>query len=451
MDLDFPKDFFGPPPKRSDNWPDHPDLRCAVDWFRSFIPEAEWRVRREAAVRRLYQAALGQIEDQADKGLFYVERDTFGWYLFLADAYLDHVWNYEPIWGCRVVPVLIAIGRDLPLLRDIAGIEGRARRLVGPEKSQPNGILFELLVGAAYRRAGAEVELLEERPGKARTCEMLVRLHGRTWAVECKRMETGQYAEHERCRMRELWGPSSAGLLGMNRSVFCDARFDVEIADVPTHYLTDKVWEWLASERPSLLWNDAIGNGVVGDLDLEPLRTVLATDNVLGASSRILQLLTGRYIRNANYVTATRMQPGGNPRYIGDCDLAVVLRWKTMSRLAIDRKARDIIEKLAEANDQLPDDMPGIVHVGFEAVEGDDVERARYDKIMTTANRFDPRGKRLEYVYCHYFVPEQPPDQSWAYDETTQRCAVRPQAPPPLNKVFLVSPDESRPGPHWQL
>lgn len=33
--------------------------------------------------------------------------------------------------------------------------------------------------------------------------------------------------------------------------------------------------------------------------------------------------------------------------------------------------------------------------------------------------------KQLEYVYCHYFVPESPPNERWAFDETAQWCAVR--------------------------
>jgi hypothetical protein len=266
-------------------------------------------------------------------------------------------------------------------------------------------------------------------------------------------METGDYGERERARMRELWGPSSAWLERIERSAFCDAHFAVEIADVPANYLTRKVKEWFASSLRSLLWNDEIGHGVVGDLDMGPLRSVLATDNVLSVSSRVLELLAGRYIRNANYISVMNIKPASNPRYIDDCDLAILLRWETTSAAAIDSKARDITKKWAEATDQLPDDAPGIVHIGFEAVEGDHVERVRYQKILTTARQFDPGRKPLEYVYCHYFVPELPPDQAWAYDETTQTCPIRPSTAPPLGDVFLVLgllPGEGRPGPHWQ-
>jgi len=143
------------------------------------------------------------------KGRFFSESDTFGWYLFLCEALLDHIGNYDPIFGSRVVPIFISIGRQLDLIHDVGGIKARVLRLVGADKRQPNGGLFELLVAAAYRRAGGEVTFIEEKKGVAKTPDMEVRLNDKTWAVECKRMETSEYGERERARMRELWRPSA--------------------------------------------------------------------------------------------------------------------------------------------------------------------------------------------------------------------------------------------------
>jgi hypothetical protein len=408
--------------------------------------------RRAAAANRLYGAALGEL-DSDPKGRFFSEADIFAWYLFLADAFIDHVWNYEPMFGSRVVPVMASIGRNLDLLRSLDGIEDRVRRIVHAERRQPNGGLFEMLVAAAYRRAGASVAFVPERRGGPRTHDMDVVLGARTLAVECKRMETGAYGERERMRMRELWGPSTAGLSEAEQNTFCDVHFIVPVDEVPADYLTRKTKEWLASGLPSLLWNDRFGYGVVGALDLEPLQTVLEDKPVLAAGTRILELLAGRYVRRANYVQALRALYADNPRFIKACDIAILLRWESTAAAAIDAKARDIINKVAEANEQLPSDRPGIVHIGFEAVDGDAVEQARYGKILASAARFDPLGKPLEYIYCHYFVPESPPDQAWAFDETTQWCGIRPAGRHPLSEVFLVLPASAgaRQGTHWRV
>jgi hypothetical protein len=251
--------------------------------------------------------------------------------------------------------------------------------------------------------------------------------------------------------MRELWKSSAMGLSQNEQSAFCDVHFRVPIEKVPDDYLTTKALAWINSGLPSLLWNDDVGQGAIGELDLEPLRDVLKDNVVMASSSRILELLAGRYVRHANYVQVIRMKYADNPRYIKDCDLAVLLRWESASAEAVDAKARDIVGKLSEATDQLPTDRPGIVHIGFEAVEGDNVERARYEKIIARAAVFDPGIKPLEYVYCHYFVPESPPDQAWAYDETLQWVGIRPAGPHPLADTLLILPDngERREGVHW--
>lgn len=135
-----------------------------------------------------------------------------------------------------------------------------------------------------------------------------------------------------------------------------------------------------------------------------------------------------------------------------ECDFALLMQWQSNSDRAISSKARDVISKLVEAKDQLPGGRRSVVHIGSEAVEGDGVERARFDKIVASTRRFDPRGKRLKYAYCHYFVPESPPDEAWAYDETTQLCGIEPEGPPSLIDPLLVLPPdaEHRVGAHWQ-
>jgi hypothetical protein len=75
----------------------------------------------------------------------------------------------------------------------------------------------------------------------------------------------------------------------------------------------------------------------------------------MASSSRILELLSGRYVRHANWVQVIRMKYADNPRYMKDCGLAVLLRWESASDEAIDAKARDIVGKLSEATD-----VPGV-------------------------------------------------------------------------------------------
>jgi hypothetical protein len=449
-EIELPPRIFGPPEHRDELWPDHPDLRKAVDWFKTFLPEGEWEVRRKAAFLRLHFSIMGLRANP--RGRFFDDADTFAWYLFLSEAFLNHVWNYEPIFGSRVIPVMVAIGRELEALKSVPGIDERVRRIVGSERSQPNGGLFELLVAAAYVRDGATVSFRAERRGVGRTHDIDVTIGGQEYAVECKRMETSAYGERERASMRELWRPANERLAVAGRSFFGSVDFHVPIFDVPDRYLIGRVREWMSSGMPSLLWEDEVARGAIGELDLDPLREVLENNDVLVNSTRLQELLSGRYIRHANYLQVTRHRQGMTPGHMTECDLAILLRWQCLASASVEAKARDVLRLLSSANDQLPTDRPGIVHIGFEAVEGDAVERIRFDKIMASTSAFDPRGKPLRYVFCHYLVPESPPDQAWAFDETVQWRRIdgaRGEAP---HIPFLVLPpsEGTREGPHWR-
>lgn len=118
-----------------------PDCKRAVGYFKSLISDEEWISRRAAVAKRFYQGLIGEDVDPSGKGKYFDDRDLFGWYLFLAEAFTDHPWNYEIIFGCRIIPIFVAIGINLDLLLKIDGFVERAARAIGSEKSQPNGAL----------------------------------------------------------------------------------------------------------------------------------------------------------------------------------------------------------------------------------------------------------------------------------------------------------------------
>lgn len=448
---DIPDDFFETTEERTERWPDHPDVRRAVKWFKEHIEPAEWKERRLAAARRIYGLVLNGA-GRGDDGRFFDPRDSFAYQLFQAEAYVDHIWNYDPIYGSRVVPVFAAIGRNADLLLAVEGIDERITRMVGPEKSQPNGPLFELLVAAAYRRDGADVAFVAEKRGGPRTHDLDVSLRRRTFAVECKRMETSEFGESERTRVRELWGPSAAHLGKKLCSTFAQVDFTVPVADVPADYLTNKTKRWQRTLSREFTWEDDYGRGKIHQLDLTPLQAELEDSYVLNGSSRLIELLTGRYKRHQPMLSSLRVKPGENPRYIDECDYATILEWTPLAPGSISGRARDVLRKVADGLGQLPSDRPGVIHVGFEAVDGDAVEALRHGRIAASMSEFDPGEKPLECVYTHFLSPESPPDQSWAYDETTDVRSIRPSGPPPLTQPFLVleAGAQQRPGGHWE-
>jgi hypothetical protein len=439
---------------RPPGWEEDVELRAAVDWLTSYIPPDEWKTRRFAALRRFVNAAAGALmEDAAGQGRFFQKEDQIAWYLFLGGAFLDHPVVYDFMFGSRVVPILQSIGRNLALLKEVDGVEERARRLVGNERAQPNGGLFELLVAAAYRRAGARVRFLPERPGVAKVHDMDVDLDGRTWAVECKRMEIGEYTERERQRMRELWLPTAHELQRRGLNVLATVRFTEELSAVPATYLADHAAHWLTKGREALHeWRDRFAEGRICALDLRPLQDVLAEDDIALNGTRMQELLTGEYKRDAAMLQVLKIKAEGNPLYASECDQAIVLDWESVSEAATDNKARDVLRKVAEANRQLPDGRPGIVHVGFESVDGIAVEEVRYRKIIRSIASFDPEGKDLQFVYVNWFWAECHPREPQAFDETSHWQGRAPAQHRPLKDAMLVLPSqaETRAGVAWE-
>lgn len=422
-----------------------PNCKRAAHYFKSLIPPEEWMARRAAVAKQFYQGLIGEDVDPSGKGKYFDDRDLFGWYLFLAEAFTDHPWNYEIIFGCRVVPIFMSIGKDLDLLLKIEGFAERAARAIGAGKSQPNGALFEILVAAAYARAGAKVSFRPEKPGQAKSYDLDVELNGRSWAVECKRLEAGEYHEGERQRMRDLWKKPCFSLVGAKRDVIVDVGFKVELKDVPEDYLLEKAGKLLHRALTAHIWDDRIAEGSISNLDLEPIQSALKNDLLLHPSSKFSQLLTGSYQRAESMLSMMMIEPASNPHFIKSIDSAVICRWKSLSEDAVEKKARDIMKRLSEANDQLPSDVAGAVHIGFEALGEDAIEQRRYEKIVETARKFDRGGSGLEVIYCHYYAPDPAPDEVWAIDETVQWIGRGP-----LEDARLLPSDSAgRAGVYW--
>jgi len=448
--LKYPTDLFHLRDDEDALYGDFPELKKCVHWFVSRMSPEAWQRRRGAAAKRFYEALNGENKDTA--GIYYDKEDQFGWYLFQGEAFTDHPWNYEVFLVCHIVPIFASIGANLELLSGIAGFEERATQLIHKEKNQPNGGLFEILVAAAYARDGWTVAFKPKQKGVAKTYDLDVTRGPNHFAVECKRMEIGEYVERERARMRQLWqSPAKVLAQIVGRNSIVDVDFKRELQDVPDRYLLEKVAQFTKLKSPDILrWDDEVGSGSIKDLDLRPIQESLRRGYLLYPGPVFNSLLTGEYRRYESMLSVTRLQFGPSPHFVDEIDLAVVARWSTSSEIAIDKRARDIHAKLVEANMQLPTDIPGIIHVGFESISGDEVEQRRFEKIIQRAREFERGGSMLEFIHCHYFAPETSPDVTWAMDETSQWIGIRDDDVP-LRGVPLLLPDREplRTGVHW--
>ncbi len=448
--LEFPDDMYHLREDEPAMYGHDPMIKRYAEHLKAFMGHDEWVARRERVARFFYQSLVGEIVDTSGKGKFFNDRDQFAWYLFLAESFNDHPQNYEVIFGSRVVPIFARLGQDLDRLLSVDGYETRLRRLMSTEKSQPNGGFFEFLVANAYACEGYKVAFHPEQKGGARSHDIDVRKGDVRFAVECKRMEGGEYHEIERQRMRDLWQPACMVSTATGNSSYLDVHFKIALPSVPDDYLRDIALKFIHSSEDNLIFDDGIAWGIIRELDITPLQKAMENSYWLHPGPQFTEKLLGSYRRYDNHLAAQKVKFASNPHFIDEIDQAVVARWSSLSGEAIERKARDVFSKVVDAHKQLPSDVPGVVHVGFETLGGDEIEHRRYEKIRSSIGSFDMKGKPLKAVLCHAFSPEASPAETWAIDET---CIYHSAGwdELPLSKLTLVVPNGIilKDGVHW--
>ncbi|MDK1389673.1 transposase [Sinorhizobium sp. 8-89] len=344
--LDFPEDMYKLVHDEIAIFGHDPDIKRCVEHLKAAMSHEEWFKRRDQTAKRFYRSLIGEQPDPTGAGKFYDETDLFAWYLFLGEAFNDHPQNYEVVDGCRVMPIFSAPGRNLDHLQQIEGYEERLRRLIFKERAQPNGGLFEFLVAAAYVREGYAVAFHPEEPGRARTHDLDVARGNKRFAVECKRMEGGQYHENERKLMRGLWQPASHALLRTGGSYCFDLTFTTAIEELPDDYLFRLATDFVRRKIENQIVYDDLALGTLRMLDLAPLKAALAESSWMHPGPKYNNFLLGSYPRYESLLLAHKVRFSPNPPFIDEVDQAVALRWVSGCDVAIGKKARDVIASL---------------------------------------------------------------------------------------------------------
>jgi hypothetical protein len=230
-------------------------------------------------------------------------------------------------------------------------------------------------------------------------------------------------------------------------------KYKIDLADVPNDYLVAHVRS--AIKRGSLSpWDDEIASGRVRPVNWQLTRKVLAKDDVYFGGSRMIELLIGYYVHEADHSMAAKWRPSpSRPAYAEAVYQASVVSWRSLSDTSVLQKARHFRRILANAEGQLPSDRPGVIHIGIESYAGADVDLTRHILNTFESRSFAPRESRLRWVYGNYFVPEQTTrkEESWAITETMVPYKIGSHRTRwPLPGHMLVSPEhEGKQVVHW--
>jgi len=445
-----PEDPSWTAPRGDTDWLDH-DVLLATTWLATLADQRTWGKRVTAT--RSYFFASKERWIKGEKIPLYDQRDTAAWYIFQANAYASDRMNWVPEEAVRIVTTFTRIGQELATLIGIPGAEERAARLMNAERAQPDGGLFELLVALSYRRSGWDTEFVPERPGISRTHDINVRQRNEEWAVECKRMNRSNFEVSERERGRALALPVHAIASSVNRSIIMQVAFNSELESLPHNYLVGRASAYLLDSAVNS-WVDASSIGSIREVDWSLFRRVLDDDYVYYGSSRMVELLVGRYDHDSAYSMAAEWRAAeACPFWASAVSQASVVGWRNCSVEAIRKKARHFRSTIASAADQLPKDRPGVIHVGVESWGGGDVDDKRHLLNLRQLDDFNPGDTPLLWVYGEYIAPEVTTrsDESWAIEETSVPYRVGThRTPEPLPGHMLLTPESNiKHGVHW--
>ncbi len=436
------------------------DVVAAYNWFKSYISEKGWTVRKDKIEKHLssFMRNGEPFSEPISEGtLLVVEQDQIGWYLYLVHTYLYEYHKYEFFQGARVVPIFKRIGKDLALAKNIKGIDKKMRDLLKKRTSEADSILFEILTALLWGRNGWEVTMLEE--GFKKTPDLLVEKGDQSWEVECKRQKkTSDYAYRETKKRQIMVSHLSKTLLSRNMRLEID--FHVELETLSDAYLRDQLEGKLRFVvHPGKLVSNNLMDVSVSFVDVGAIREFASSYFLKTDSPKLLELIAGKEIEHTGFTSgllASHYYVGDGQAgnlYISDVKNAFGVQCTCNAPEAIFAKARDVKNLIKDAIDQFSSGARGIVHIGMETHDGPQVEKKRMDKILKSMTEIDPRDTSLRWIFYHYFQSYSRSYNEWYFDETVTRATPLVNPVRPLKQEFLVIEDDHaviEDAVHWQ-
>lgn len=401
-------------------------IKAGIKPFLDLMGPDEWRKRRQAILDHLNT----QPEDPklAGRSSVRFSEDEIGWYIFLAEQTLENPLCNDAGQAARNLPFIASLGARWRHHVRIEGLEKKISELLGKHKSDPDGLLFELLVAFSYAEMGWDVELLEERPPR-KSPDLLVKKGSRKLFVECKRQSRrSEYTEKEKEQYLKQWDIAKHKLRKNGQWLWLKCEYHQEIFNLDENFLQNVFEKKLPiGKGESKIYEGPEATIYARQIEMGRVKEHISKNYVKFYSPFLNQLLGQDWapknasvslISEAKPIEAIGCEAPILGSYIEDLAWACGMTRKFSAEESIEKKARDVKKLLSKAVTQLPDDDRSVVHIAVEALEGEDVENRRTEKIMQSIPNFIV-DKPVESVWIHKLQPNFTTDKLWEIDEST--------------------------------
>jgi hypothetical protein len=405
---------------------DDADVRAALLWFARTSGDSNAFTARLKLAQQAYREATASLERLGqDPELCDLGADVVASYFAQAKSLLDDRRTYDLVLASRIIPWVKQVGANVVKLEEVSGASDRVSRMLHDSGTDPEGAMLELVVAGNYAADGFGVEFVAEEPGQAKTPDMklVVAELNVPVPVECKRIRRGQYEQKERDRHRKLFRKVASIIDGRRLSVHIDVTYTRELHYVPEDYLAKWLEHALVSPIVTLQgypWQDESGRGAIYTANIAAVRDDIRSSSLM-FGPKMARLLSGAPVRENGYHLVAGADPDRrDPRFIESVSYASVITWQCIAPEAIEKKARHVTKRLAEADQQMLGSDPGIVHMAMDAelqCQSSDLRRERNrDAIAGFTFKSTIKG-----LFVHYLVPRITEFHSWLVDETVDR------------------------------
>lgn len=384
----------------------------AYKWFIEIIGDSLWESRRQLLVESLHKAQEASEVSSLHEETKSVTspRDRFGWYLYLVEAELRYPQSGDAFQLSRIFPWFEAIGRDLSLISQISGIDKKRHELFA-KPSQADSILFEILVAACYARNGWNVEFTPEK--SARFTDLVARRAGEELYVACRRLskDTG-YAETERQSWLRKWKAALAMLEPTKASIHFEVIFKNELISIPNDAVSRTLIHYARNGfMNSGTFINRPGFSICAhSIDMREIDFRLYKRPVKPNSPEMLKLLSGDYQWWCGYTN--KLTPS-DVHEMNDADSyppsvqyaglqrAISAKWQCLADSSIDKKTNDVHKRATEAAKKIPEHCQGVIHIGYEQIDGKEIEAKRISRIGKTLAKFSSPKNDIKGIICH--------------------------------------------------
>ena len=430
-----------------------------LEILRGAMPSGDWATRR-AALEAWRRSTSSPLTDPYPAGPR-PGNDEFGWYLFVAEMAVNDPYGLDPDEAARVLPVVCGLASRWNHADRVVGLTEKLAELAGRRRATPDAGLFEVAVALAYAAEGFQVTMLPEQPGVKKTPDLKVAFENVDVYIECKRLSTfGDYEVKERQNWRRLWSSLEVQLRNQGNPLWLRIEFRRALDNYHDSYFEDRLKGLLTgiTSEATVLDDDDI-KFEARPVDLTKVGKHLKDVFVKVRGTQERALLGGTWAppraMMESFCLGDRMKPTSeippwkarsfwNKIHWG-CGAA----WLCTADESVDRKARDIKVLFSRAVEQLPADLPSIVHIAAETLSGNDVERRRTEKVEASVQDFRV-DKPVMGMLFHRIQSESPPDGAFNFDESVSDYWRHPDLRDIFPRfVFLPMGLGSRKGGHW--